>query len=803
MGVSGLLQLLKPVQRPAHLQEFRGKKVAVDAMCWMHRGAVSCAVELALGEDTDGFLRYFLSMVVLLQGNGVTPVVVFDGASLPGKAAEEQHRRSRRQEAHEKVLELLDGGQRGRRDSEVVAQARMAIKITPEMIARLIAALKQFGVKLLVAPYEADAQLAFLCATGEVAAVITEDSDLLPFGCPKTLLKLDRFGGASLIDLSALATPKAALAPDKKRKPEKDIVKALETWTVPMLVDLCVLGGCDYTRQVEATTLLEPGPDATAGWHGLELDRSKDQSGSAGLEVSVVAPDTPAFTAGIRSGFRILEVDGVCARTPEDLNMLADRLDGAAAAPRRQVDGPVVIKYRAPARHIQGLGLKNAFVQLEKHRSLDAVLAQLNKEEAWRKKFPCEFGELLQQLRECRAAFLTHYVFDHASGELVSLGSAFDDERGDMEGFRGLCGNAKRYEDPTIVRRVMTGDLEPKTLSAWPDCSLSPSEQRIMERLMQEKRREVVAANVANATPSAAWQAAQEQGVKPMLTPASAPPASPNNSFCFAPKPVPKPVPKPAPEPAQPATEEKRVFEKTASKMLAFLGTRIDDGRRPDEAAAEAGAAAAAAPAPSDVVAAGTAAARAAKAGSAETEVLEAARRFCDAAAAAAGATAAMAVASAGQSIVSAAIAATQACATASGFAPAAAAQAAAAAATAVADDAVENEAQHVASPASERFPTPEAIPTFRETGLFRIRGTPKPVEAAKAAKPAKRFAFAAWEQTTPTPKRPAAGALARFGFGVQSAEKKPRKIEEPGKAPCAQTVVCPQENISHRKCAR
>ena len=41
------------------------------------------------------------------------------------------------------------------------------------------------GVEYIVAPYEADAQLAFLALNGLVSAVITEDSDLLAYGCPR------------------------------------------------------------------------------------------------------------------------------------------------------------------------------------------------------------------------------------------------------------------------------------------------------------------------------------------------------------------------------------------------------------------------------------------------------------------------------------------------------------------------------------------------------------------------------------------------------------------------------------------
>lgn len=41
------------------------------------------------------------------------------------------------------------------------------------------------GVDCIVAPYEADAQLAFLTKCRLAQAVITEDSDLLAFGCRK------------------------------------------------------------------------------------------------------------------------------------------------------------------------------------------------------------------------------------------------------------------------------------------------------------------------------------------------------------------------------------------------------------------------------------------------------------------------------------------------------------------------------------------------------------------------------------------------------------------------------------------
>ena len=40
-------------------------------------------------------------------------------------------------------------------------------------------------IQYIVAPFEADAELAYLSTSGHVDAVLTEDSDLLAYGCKK------------------------------------------------------------------------------------------------------------------------------------------------------------------------------------------------------------------------------------------------------------------------------------------------------------------------------------------------------------------------------------------------------------------------------------------------------------------------------------------------------------------------------------------------------------------------------------------------------------------------------------------
>ena len=66
-----------------------------------------------------------------------------------------------------------------------------SIDVSPDVAYKLYQELKNKNYKCIIAPYEADAQLAYLSRTGIVDFIITEDSDLLAFGAKKILYKLD------------------------------------------------------------------------------------------------------------------------------------------------------------------------------------------------------------------------------------------------------------------------------------------------------------------------------------------------------------------------------------------------------------------------------------------------------------------------------------------------------------------------------------------------------------------------------------------------------------------------------------
>ena len=54
-------------------------------------------------------------------------------------------------------------------------------------------------IRYLVVPYEADAQMAYLAKHNIVDAVVTNDSDLIPFGVQRIIFKLDVNGNNKLL----------------------------------------------------------------------------------------------------------------------------------------------------------------------------------------------------------------------------------------------------------------------------------------------------------------------------------------------------------------------------------------------------------------------------------------------------------------------------------------------------------------------------------------------------------------------------------------------------------------------------
>jgi len=116
--------------------------------------------------------------------------------------------------------------------------------------------LRQEGIRFVVAPYEADAQLAYLMQAGTIQGVITEDSDTIPYGCDNVLYKMDKAGNGQLFRRNALGSVPAGkvkpLLPSDMSDEQVCLppTRASNIYThthfLLQLLCWCILCGCDY-----------------------------------------------------------------------------------------------------------------------------------------------------------------------------------------------------------------------------------------------------------------------------------------------------------------------------------------------------------------------------------------------------------------------------------------------------------------------------------------------------------------------------------------------------------------------------
>lgn len=235
MGINNLLPNLKSVTScNVHVSKYARNKVAIDAYGWLHRGAHGCARGIAYKEDAalDQLVEYCINRCQKIMEAGVSVIMVFDGAKLPMKEGEESRRRRGREENFERAKQLEEEGNQ----TAAMKCYQKCVEICPTVASRLIQALRRQNIEFVVAPYEADAQMAFLARTGYVHAVISEDSDMIAYQCPRVLFKMSNEGYGEEIEYARL--------------PECREVRLFD-FTPQMVLEWCIFSGCDYLASVK------------------------------------------------------------------------------------------------------------------------------------------------------------------------------------------------------------------------------------------------------------------------------------------------------------------------------------------------------------------------------------------------------------------------------------------------------------------------------------------------------------------------------------------------------------------------
>ncbi|KAE8304086.1 Exonuclease 1 [Giardia duodenalis] len=267
MGISGLLTAIRRAQW-IKITQLRGSSFVIDGHCFLHAAAILDPKALVLKNNISGVIDVMVQLVGSILPSATFVTLVFDGGSLPSKT----FTNSRRKQARDASLALAEAYSSAGDSEEAENALKKAISFSNLQVSRIANGVfkrleKHDNFAVLIAPYEADAQVAYLQKLGMGDVIVTNDSDILLYGPRKALYKYNWRTGTgflSTIDdlylngFESLNTPKvssrvAALVDNTE--PNR-----IATGTVLArhlrFQQACILSGCDYTPSLVGVGLI-------------------------------------------------------------------------------------------------------------------------------------------------------------------------------------------------------------------------------------------------------------------------------------------------------------------------------------------------------------------------------------------------------------------------------------------------------------------------------------------------------------------------------------------------------------------
>lgn len=237
MGVGNLLEFVKNATTQMDITDtgLPNSSAAVDISHWIYKASYACPESLYhrtnLSQAYATILNYIHNYVKLLKHHKVELTFVFDGIKLPAKQVTHKERSAKKAVARLLVEQCLASNNL----QEARKQMLRCLDVKFDIIQQVILYCKRENINYIVAPYEADAQLAYLNNNGLCEFVITEDTDLILYGCKNIIYKLDTNGHCVLFERSRLGKCLGA------RGDEVSFEKFRR---------ICILSGCDYLKNI-------------------------------------------------------------------------------------------------------------------------------------------------------------------------------------------------------------------------------------------------------------------------------------------------------------------------------------------------------------------------------------------------------------------------------------------------------------------------------------------------------------------------------------------------------------------------
>lgn len=199
-----------------HISEYAYKRVAIDISLYLHKFKAVCG---------ERWLSAFINLISCLRRNEVHCVFIFDGNAPPEKENERSKRRDCREKMEKQLYELeealdefhqtgvvskclsdlygrrqspkrLLGKQSGGVDmqwieNKIEQRRNQLYEIVPEDFEHAKELFDILQVPYYTAPWEAEKMCSKLCRDGKVDAVLSEDTDVMAYGAPVFLSKIE------------------------------------------------------------------------------------------------------------------------------------------------------------------------------------------------------------------------------------------------------------------------------------------------------------------------------------------------------------------------------------------------------------------------------------------------------------------------------------------------------------------------------------------------------------------------------------------------------------------------------------
>lgn len=276
MGIRDLYSILREhcpgVLVDTSMSEFTGYRVAVDISIFLNKFVKSAGPKR--------WLENFILLLCCLKKHGIKAVCIFDGPNPPIEKRKEQDRRKAEwlkkatkiqqlrdvleyiqencipddeseqivpidTDTRKKVMSLVSCARKvdtinyddvhdviDGLKSAIARHEKQNMPILPEysQFARTI--IECMGLAHMTAEGEAETLCSYLCVKGEVDAVLTEDTDVLAYGTPMFLAKID-------------------MVKERMTVIQHDWMLASLGLDINEFRDMCILLGCDYNHRVK------------------------------------------------------------------------------------------------------------------------------------------------------------------------------------------------------------------------------------------------------------------------------------------------------------------------------------------------------------------------------------------------------------------------------------------------------------------------------------------------------------------------------------------------------------------------